>query len=130
MSRKSFLLDTNIFLFLLTKPAKIPKKLRNEFSDPGNFLSVSQVSLLEIGFKVGTGKLEFPLKDFDECRESLDAGYLPITLEHIITMVELPKHHRDPYDRLLVAQAKVLKMVLVSSDPELERYGDGILIIP
>jgi PIN domain nuclease of toxin-antitoxin system len=84
---------------------------------------VSHVILWEIAIKSSIGKLTFPLAGVDARLTSKGFELLPITLEHILKVHQLPLHHRDPFDRMLIAQAQVDNLILMTSDRVFREYG-------
>lgn len=121
----SLLLDTHIALWAITGDATLDEEFLDRLRhDPDIFLS--PVSLWEITIKQATGKLAGP----DDLAERVrDMGFreLPVTCAHAIAAGRLPPHHRDPFDRMLVAQATVEGLTLVSRDESIARYDVGIL---
>lgn len=118
------LLDTHVFLwFILGHPMCSPK-IRKLIEDPRNECLVSIVSIWEIGIKHSLGKLPLhcPLEQFFQT--FTDGGFapIPITMKEILVLATLPLHHRDPFDRLLIAQAKVNDLELISADPQFRVY--------
>lgn len=120
------LLDTHTVLWALGDPARLPASVAQAIADPGNRVLVSLATLWELSIKVTTGKLVLPEEFFDALPGH---GYtlLPIREEHLRVYRSLPLHHRDPFDRLLVAQAVHEGIPVVSCDPELRRYPAAIL---
>jgi PIN domain nuclease of toxin-antitoxin system len=117
----NLLLDTHALLWWLDDHPTLSKKARAAIADGGNPVFVSAVTIWEIRIKQGLGKLTLPA----EFRKVLDAQAfesLPITADHAHRLAELPDHHRDPFDRMLVAQAMTEKLVLVTRDPDIVRY--------
>jgi PIN domain nuclease of toxin-antitoxin system len=95
-------------------------------ADPANVLIVSIGSLWEITVKVAIGKMNIPGADIDSILNNLDAfriRILPIRSDHLRALQALPHHHRDPFDRLLVAQAQSEGLTLVSIDKQIRRYS-------
>ena len=89
-------------------------------------LLLSAGSIWELGIKAGLGKLALSLEFkewIEQALKQLDAAVLPITVEYVDAQRKLPKHHGDPFDRLLVAQAQVEGIPIVSADPVLDKYG-------
>lgn len=121
------LLDTHALLWALATPAKLPAPTARALRDPANAVLVSAASAWEIAIKVGLGKLS---ADVDEVvRTSLEVGFeeLAITLAHAARVRSLPPHHRDPFDRMLVAQAVEEGLTVVTRDAVLGRYGVSTL---
>ena len=121
----SLLLDTHIALWAITGDATLGEQFLDRLRhDPDIFLS--PVSLWEITIKQATGKLTGPADLAERIR---DMGFreLPVTYAHAIAARRLPPHHRDPFDRMLVAQAAVEGLTLVSRDESIARYDIDIL---
>lgn len=93
---------------------------------PANAVAVSAATMLEVSLKRTLGKLSAP-GDFSDHVRAAKFEPLPVTWEHAWAAGELPLHHRDPFDRLLVAQAQVEGLTLVTRDPQLARYGVPVL---
>lgn len=123
-----FLLDTHVVLWWLSDSPLLPQSARKLISDPAHTVFVSAVSLWEIRLKESLGKLRVP-SDFDQClgRESFEE--LPVTAAQTRHLVLLPWHHRDPFDRMLVAQAKEENLVLVTADEQVAAYGDCVQLV-
>lgn len=114
----SYLLDTHVVLWLLAGPTRIPEKVLNTLADRSNSLVVSAISAFEITTKARLGKLdagELPLT-FAARVEQMGATALPVTIEHALFAGSMPWPHRDPFDRLLVAQATIEGLTLVTVD--------------
>ena len=116
--------DTHVLLWAALEPARISVSGRDRLNDPGHDLLFSPASLLEIAIKRGLGRLDFTVQPRPLRRALLDNGYteLPITRQHAVAVEDLPAIHKDPFGRLLVAQAIVEGVFLVSADPVLARY--------
>lgn len=120
------LLDTHVLLRLLSEPGRIEERARRHVEDTRNFVLLSAVSAWEIATKHGLGKLPLPeLPDALLARavQELQGTELPITSRHALVSASLPKHHNDPFDRLLVSQAMVEQAVLVTADGKLRPYA-------
>ncbi len=120
------LLDTHAFLWWLNDDARLGPRARRAIENPENFVYVSVASAWEIALKRTAGKLEAPGDIADWIEQSAFTD-LPIEVEHAVASAELPKHHKDPFDRLLVAQARLEGMTLVARDDELDAYDVPIL---
>jgi PIN domain nuclease of toxin-antitoxin system len=120
------LLDTHALLWWLAGDARLPAAARDAVADEGNAVFVSAASAWEVATKHRLGKLPGagPLA-VDFAREVRRQGFaeLPITLAHAQVAGALPGDHRDPFDRLLVAQAREEKMALVTNEVFVEEYG-------
>lgn len=119
------LLDTHIFLWLNSDPEKLSETILKACSTSDNELYLSLVSPWEIQIKQQLGKLQLynPLSDL--IKTQIDQNgliILPVKLEHIYALSNLPAIHKDPFDRLLIAQAKIESMVLVSEDKMIRNY--------
>jgi len=120
------LLDTHVFLWQANDPGQIPHAVLNLISDKQNELYVSLASVWEIGIKAAIGKitLQDPLEVIISTElQSGNMRLLRIEVSHISAMMGLPFHHRDPFDRLLVAQCIAENMNLVSADGILDSYS-------
>ncbi len=120
----SVLLDTHVLLWFQSLDKRLPVKLREriEQSDEDHF--VSQVSLWEIAIKSSIGKLTLDRDLPATYRMIHEAGFLPLPFreEHFLEVSTLPMHHRDPFDRMLIAQARREKMRLLTADPHFGNY--------
>lgn len=98
--------------------------------DPAHDVLVSSVSLWEIAIKVSIGKLRLgvELSELPRALDSMDFDILPFTGEHALAVADLPWHHKDPFDRALVAQSVIEPMRLVTADARLGRYGAHVLV--
>lgn len=121
------LLDTHLVLWWLANSASLSEKARAQISDPGNTLFLSAVSLWEIWLKESLGKLRLP-PDFDTRLAAESFENLPLTGSHARQVTLLPWHHRDPFDRMLVAQAQSEKLVFLTADEIITRYGDFVIL--
>jgi PIN domain nuclease of toxin-antitoxin system len=119
-----FLLDTNVLVWSLAETLK--PDILDALADPENELFVSDVSLWELAIKTGQGKLRIPA-DLDEQMERLEMKAVAMNRTHIAAYRELPPLHRDPFDRMLVAQAKVENLILVTRDRLLADYDITVL---
>lgn len=120
------LLDTHTFIWWDSEPAKLSPQALTLCQDRQNTLLFSVVSIWEMQIKLQLGKLRLalPLKEIIETqRQTNSIEILPVTLAHVLAMENLPAHHKDPFDRLLVAQAIVEEAVLVSGDPNIAKYA-------
>ena len=119
------LLDTHTFIWWDSDPKKLSAAALALCSDSANQLVLSVTSLWEMQVKRQLGKLDLrlPLAEIvAHQRETNSVSILPIIQEHVLALEELPSHHKDPFDRLLVAQAMVEGATLVSADPVLRSY--------
>ncbi len=116
----SLLLDTHIVVWGLAGDPRLGQELLDRLRhDPDIF--ISPVSLWEITIKQSAGKLDGPA-DLAEQISQIGFQELPVTHAHAIVAGRLPLHHRDPFDRMLIAQATVEQMILVTADSQIQRY--------
>ena len=98
------------------------ESVREAVASPENQVFISTVSAWEISIKVALKRLVFPIERFDEVALLMGFDVLPIIPAHAVLSGTLPRHHADPFDRMLVAQAMVEKLLLVSVDAEIGQY--------
>lgn len=125
-----FLLDTMTIIYLVQEPVAVPALAGAALEDSSNELFISLVSAWEMQIKVGVSKLKLGQPVVQTIStEATDrrTTLLPITLAHIDQLSHLPSHHRDPFDRLLIAQALVENLIIVTSDQHIQRYPAGCL---
>jgi PIN domain nuclease of toxin-antitoxin system len=119
------LLDTHAFLWFLLDDPKLRVTARSLIADPNNEIEVSPATYWEIAIKIALRKyaLPEPFEVFME-REIVinDFRILPIELKHVATLTTMPFHHRDPFDRLLIAQAMIEQISIVSNDTAFDPY--------
>jgi len=118
------LLDTHLLLWAAGQPERLPPSARETLEDPSNELMFSPASLWEIAIKHSLGRADFQVDPRLLRRGLIDNGYLelPITSEHAVAVDLLPAIHKDPFGRLLLAQAMVEGLALLTADPVLARY--------
>jgi len=116
-----YLLDTHILLWWLSNDKKLSKELRDTITDADNVIYVSSASVWEMSIKSHLGKLSMP-DNLDEMLVEKGFLSLSITLEHAVLAGHLPAIHRDPFDRMLLAQAKIEKLTLLTHDNLLKKY--------
>jgi len=118
------LLDTQILLWAAGQPDRLSAAARKLLNNPRNELLFSAASLWEIAIKSSLGRKDFSVEPRLLRRGLLDNGYteLPVTSEHAVGIDALPPVHKDPFDRLLLAQALSEGVILVTGDAQLARY--------
>ncbi len=116
------LLDTHIVLWWLADNPRLPEEVRVRIADPDSLIFVSAASIWEIGIKRAIGKLEAPAELVAVIHEEGFLG-MPVELLHAETASLLPPHHRDPFDRMLIAQSMLEQMTVVTADRRFESYG-------
>ena len=119
------LLDTHLLLWWLEGSPSLPAQARDMVAAPDNTIFVSAVSLWEIWLKQSLGKLRLPA-DFSERLAAEAFESLPLLGSHARQVALLPWCHRDPFDRMLVAQAQVENLLLLTGDKALAAYGDAV----
>ncbi len=119
-----FLLDTQLLLWAAGEPARLPAAARRLLNDAGNDLLFSAASLWEIAIKRTLGRPDFSVEPRVLRRGLLDNGYreLPVTGAHVLDLDSLPALHKDPFDRLLLAQAMAEGVTLLTHDGLLAQY--------
>jgi PIN domain nuclease of toxin-antitoxin system len=124
------LLDTHILIWWLSDDRKLQKSAREIIANPNNEVLVSVASVWEVAIKAALKRIDIELDDFGD--EIVKGGFhlLPIGLRHAVTVGRLPAVHRDPFDRMLVAQASVEELRVVSHDRVFERYRLGAEGLP
>ena len=124
------LLDTHILLWTAGEPKKLPVKIRGLIEDEENTLFFSAASLWEIVIKNGLGRNDFQIEPRMFRSALMDNGYLevPITSEHVLFVHDLPPLHKDPVDRILVAQSSIEGMALLTVDQAVIDYGGTVMI--
>lgn len=122
------LLDTHLLLWAAGEPTRLPGEARSALDNPENELIFSVASLWEVSIKRGLGRADFNADPRLLRRGLLDNGYseLPITSDHVVAVDSLPLVHKDPFDRVLVAQAIVEGVILLTTDSLLTKYPGPI----
>ena len=119
------LLDTHTFLWLISGDDRLSETAQKTFLDPGNIMFFSAASLCEICIKMSLGKLSLKSGWLKTIQDEMNVNaiqWLSIEMPHCVELTNLPFHHRDPFDRMLVAQARVDDMQLLSRDNRLSSY--------
>ncbi len=124
----NLLLDTHLLLWAASEPQRLTAKARTLLLDPANHLLFSAASLWEITIKNGLERSDFNVDPRRLWRMLVINGYreLPVTSEHTVAVNDLPHLHKDPFDRILVAQARVEGLTLLTGDKLVAKYGDGV----
>lgn len=127
----NLLLDTHVALWAITDSPKLPPKAMELIASPRTNVWISAASIWEIAIKHSLGRGDMPLSGQDALRYFLDSGYrlLAIEAQHAVAVEELPARHNDPFDRILVAQALVEPMRLMTHDARVALYSDTIIKI-
>ena len=126
------LVDTQLLIWSASSTKLVPKAAAKLFNEPENLLYFSAASIWEIVIKSGTKKVNFNVNARLLRRGLLDNGYfeVPITGEHTLEVEHLPFWHKDPFDRILLAQAICEGMILVTTDEILSKYSGPVKYVP
>lgn len=125
-----FLIDTHCWLWAISAPERLNDEATELLRGDSHTSFFSTISAAEIAVKVSIGKLRFeePVDTFVRSRLEIDGiKPLPLYLHHALRVADLPLHHRDPFDRLLVAQAQMEGLPLMTADPKLAEYDVQII---
>jgi PIN domain nuclease of toxin-antitoxin system len=123
-----FLLDTHILLWFLDNDSKLSNEVREIIINPRNLVFVSAISAWEIAIKQSLGKLIAP-NNLEEALRFSRLEVLPMMLPHGLKVADLPMHHKDPFDRILIAQALIENMTMITVDEKFKLYDVPLLII-
>ncbi len=123
----NLLLDTHTVLWWLSDDPALSETARAAIADPENTVFLSAVVVWEIRIKQSIGKLDLP-DDFGEVLDAQRFAELAVTVDHAHTIAELPAAHRDPFDRMLVAQAMVEHMAIVTRDRSIADYDVEVIV--
>lgn len=122
---KRYLVDTHVWLWMQSDPDRLGDQTRAIVQDVGNTLLFSAASAWEIAIKYRLGKLRLPEPPAsyvpDRMRRS-GTSALPVDHAHTLRTADLPDHHRDPFDRVLIAQAQLLDLSIITADAQLSAY--------
>ncbi|MCG5501902.1 MULTISPECIES: type II toxin-antitoxin system VapC family toxin [Ectothiorhodospira] len=125
------LLDTHLLLWAASQPERLSATAKEKLMDENNALWFSAASLWEVTIKAGLGRSDFQVDPHRLKRGLIDNGYteLPITSTHALAVHHLPPIHRDPFDRLLVAQAESEGVLLLTADETVARYPGPVMLV-
>lgn len=121
------LLDANAFIWAYARPTELSPAARRALNDVANDRLVSIASLWEIAIKMSIGKVAFA-ENLAQALDDIAATSLPITLVHVARVRSLPFHHRDPFDRMMIAQAMEEGMTIVTREGRVAPYGVPVLM--
>lgn len=127
----SYLLDTHVWLWMLAEPSRLSTTARRLIADTSVTLLLSAASSWEIAIKWQLGRLPLPQPPAEFVPDRIErSGVTPIPIEHdhVLRVSMLPPHHRDPFDRLLVAQAQALRVPILTADPKLSGYDVRVMM--
>lgn len=120
------LLDTHALVWAITEPERIAPEALELIESSENEVFASVVSPWELAIKLSRRRIKLPAVFHETLRDG-EFSLLPVAIRHAEAIAELPHHHRDPFDRMLIAQAQVEGLTLVTSDREIRRYPVSIL---
>jgi len=125
----NLLLDTHVALWAITDSPKLPQKARDLIQSPRTTVWISAANVWEIAIKHALGRGDMPVSSEDAVHYFRESGYrfLSVEAEHAVAIETLPAHHQDPFDRILIAQALVEPMRLMTHDPIVSLYNDTII---
>ena len=123
------LLDTHVLLWAAGEPEKLSESVRSLLLDSANDLFFSSASIWEIVIKRGLGRDDFKVDPVRLRKMLVTNGYAEVSVEsdHALAIDNLPPLHKDPFDRILLAQARVEGLQLVTADTQIIKYGDGVI---
>jgi PIN domain nuclease of toxin-antitoxin system len=123
----SYLLDTHVLLWWMEDAPRLHSGVRDLITHPDHDIVVSAASIWEAAIKRAIGKLRFDTPALLQALRRGRVRVLPITAEHALAAGNLPRHHDDPFDRMLIAQAAAEGLSIVTHDRRLQQYGVGIV---
>ena len=126
------LLDTHVFIWAAGKSGRLTSAVRSILERPDERIFFSSISAAEIAIKWSKGRLRLPKRPLDFINEVIaEAGYSPltVTIRDACAVGDLPYHHKDPFDRILIAQAKTNGLRLMTADPVLEKYDVDVIAL-
>ena len=120
------LVDTHIFLWMLTSPQRLNDKRRYELETPANEVFLSAMSIAELMIKHVIGKIHVEFDPLEMAKE-MRIEILSFSGDHAMLLGKMPLHHKDPFDRMIIAQAIVNRLPLMSDDPKFRAYNCKIV---
>lgn len=125
---RNFLIDTEVFIWGMEVGKKLSPQIRSILEDPTQNIFISVVSVWEIVIKKAKGRLKTP-ENIEQSIQETGFKVIPIEISHVLGIEKLPiqPDHKDPFDRILISQAKVENLTLVTSDPKIWKYNIDIL---
>lgn len=118
------LLDTAVFVFAIQSPERLSRRAEAVLKNPANVRELSSVSLTEIAVKTTLNKLDISATMVHQALEDMDVRVLPFTADHAFHLFDLAVHHRDPFDRQIIAQALVEEIPIITSDETFSLYKE------
>lgn len=121
-----YLLDTHAFIWAVASPQHLPKAIRDLLKSNDTEVFCSVISVWEIAIKKSLKRIEFPIETLEGILDKASFSLLPLELSHTKAFAKLPPLHRDPFDRMLIAQAKSEGFTIITRDSEFDRYGVSV----
>jgi PIN domain nuclease of toxin-antitoxin system len=121
------LLDTHVLIWAMQQPERLSQSARAALADRKNDILISAASVWELAIKVAAGRLTFPVADVDIMLAEMGFGVVEVAPRHAIELLALPRLHGDPFDRMLIAQARAEGLTLVTDDTMIRRYDVALL---
>lgn len=121
------LLDTHVLLWWLDNASRLSKTTEEKIKDPDTQVFISAASVWEISIKASIGRLRTPA-NLIQALESDHLQTLDITIGHALAVADLPRHHNDPFDRMLIAQARLEGLALVTNDQRIAQYDVRVMM--
>ena len=123
------LLDTHVLLWALAQPHRLDEETRATIESGVNEVLFSVASIWEIAIKAGLGRADFAVKPAEIARTAVDIGFVELVIrsDAAVLVAELPPYHRDPFDRMLIAQAHCEGLTIVTADPAFHAYPVAVL---
>lgn len=123
----AYLLDTHVLLWWLSDPSQLSTDARKAIADGANSIYLSAAAAWEMAIKKALGRLEFP-SNLEQVLQDDHIEVLPIGLSHALAVADLPVHHQDPFDRMLIAQAQIEGLILITRDAQIAAYDVEVLL--
>ncbi len=124
-----FLLDTHVLIWSLQDNERLSHQIKTLINDANNEIYISAASIWEIAIKSSLNKINLSVDEILETLQHSDYYPLPITFFHTAKIIHLPHYHHDPFDRILIAQAWIEEMTLITHDAKIQQYDISILFI-
>lgn len=124
--RSSYLLDTHTFIWAMENSKRLSEDIKSVIANPKNKILVSVASIWEIVIKINLKKIKLVF-DLEASISKANLVVLPIEISHVIKVQSLPNHHKDPFDRILVAQSQMENLTLISHDKNIWKYSVNVL---
>ncbi len=122
------LLDTHVLLWALENSPRLSPSIRESITDPATAIFVSAASLWEMAIKRAQGRLTYP-EDILVVLSKAQFGVLDVTIDHALALVDLPHLHKDIFDRMLIVQARLEGLTLVTSDQQIAQYDVRVMLV-